>query len=88
MTISYFKSNKVLLLILGVASIVFSRVMFVLFNDPEGPNLLIVTVAAVIVFLLSLAVYFFSAPTTSLKKLLLAILVPLAITAVLYFWLN
>lgn len=88
MTISYLKSNKVPLLILGAASIVFSRVMFVLFNDPEGPNLLIVTAAAVIVFLLSLAVYFFSSPTTSLKKFLLAILVPLVITAGFYFWLN
>jgi len=70
MNISYFKSNKTLLLILGATSILCSRVMFLLFNDPEGPNLLVVTGMAVIVYFLSLAVYLFSAPTTSLKKLL------------------
>lgn len=88
MTVLYFKSNKVPLLILGAASIVFSRATFWLFNDPEGPNLLIVTVAAVIVFLLSLAVYFFSSPANSLKKILLALLVPMVITAGFYFWLS
>jgi D-alanyl-D-alanine carboxypeptidase len=88
MNTSYFKSNKIPLLILGATSSLFSRLMFLLFNDPEGPNLLIVTGMAVIVFLLSLAVYFFSAPTTSLKKLLLVILIPMVITAGFYFWFN
>jgi len=88
MNISYFKSNKIPLLLLGATSILFSRFMFLLFNDPEGPNLLIVTGMAVIIFLLYLAVYFFSAPTTSLKKLLLVILIPMVITAGFYFWFN
>jgi hypothetical protein len=35
-----------------------------------------------------LAVYLFSAPTTSLKKLLLVIFIPIAITTGFYLWLN
>jgi hypothetical protein len=31
--------------------------MFALFNDPEGPNLLVVTVAAAVIYLTSLAIY-------------------------------
>lgn len=88
MTNSYIKANKVPLIILGAASIVSSRVMFVFFNDPEGPNLLVISVAAIIVFLLSFAVYFFSAPTTNLRKALLAVLVPMVITASFYFLLK
>lgn len=88
MNISYFKSNKFPLLVLGATSILGSRAMFWFFNDPEGPNLLVVTVAALIVFFLSLAVYLFSAPVTSFKKFLLAIFIPMVITTGFYFWLN
>ncbi len=35
-------SKKTSLLILGTTSVVCSRVMFSFFNDPEGPNLLVV----------------------------------------------
>jgi hypothetical protein len=50
----------------------FSRTLFFLFHDPEGPNLLIVTVLAVMLFIASVLVWRFT-PATSAKKLFLAI---------------
>jgi hypothetical protein len=43
-------SNKTLLLILGIVSLVLSRVTFMFINDPEGPNLLVVLGLAAIIF--------------------------------------
>jgi hypothetical protein len=60
--------------------------MFALFNDPEGPNLLIVVVMAAILYALSWAVYSFVPLTSSLKKLLLAIFFQIIIVAGLFFW--
>lgn len=37
-------------ILLGVTSIVFSRLLFFLVDDSEGPNLLIVTALAVVLF--------------------------------------
>jgi hypothetical protein len=62
--------------------------MFLFFNDPEGPNLLVVMGMAVMVYLLSLAVYFFDPSTTGLKKFLLAISVQIVLVAGLYFFLE
>lgn len=53
----YFKSKKISLLILGVTAFVCARAMFYFIDDPEGPNLLIVTVLAIILYMLSLATY-------------------------------
>jgi hypothetical protein len=53
-----FKSKKVALLLLAIASMMLSRLFFVFVNDPEGPNLLIVTVLAAIIFFVSLGLYF------------------------------
>jgi VIT1/CCC1 family predicted Fe2+/Mn2+ transporter len=55
----YFKSKKVSFLILAATAIVCSRALFFFFNDPEGPNLLIVTVFALAIYLLSIAAYVF-----------------------------
>lgn len=73
----YTKSKKISLLILGLTAIVFSRAMFVFFNDPEGPNLLIVIVAAAIVYFLSLAAYLSNLSET--KKFLLAVFIQIII---------
>jgi hypothetical protein len=84
-------SKKVSLVILGVTAILCSRAMFFFFNDPEGPNLLVVTGMAVLVYLLSLPVYLFYPPTvsfTGLKRLLLVIFVQILIVTVLYFLLK
>jgi hypothetical protein len=48
---------KVILLILAVTAIACSRIMFALFDDPEGPNLLVVIGMAAVIFVLSAAVY-------------------------------
>lgn len=53
----YFKSKKVSLLILGVTALVCARAMFLFIDDPEGPNLLIVTALTVFVYVLSLGTY-------------------------------
>jgi hypothetical protein len=47
-----FRSTKGSLLLLGVTALACSRTLFFLFHDPEGPNLLIVTVLAVILYIL------------------------------------
>jgi len=84
------QSKKKSLLILGLTSLIFSRTMFALFNDSEGPNLLIVIVAAAILYLLTLGVYLFfpSNKLSGLKKLLSVILIQIVIVAGFYFWLS
>ncbi len=56
----YFKSHKLPLLLLGIASIVCSRICFLFINDPEGPNLLVVFGLAVIIFFVALGILRFS----------------------------
>ncbi len=53
----YSKSKKISLLILGIASLICSRATFFFIDDPEGPNLLIVSVLAAIIFFAALGVY-------------------------------
>ncbi len=48
--------NKI---ILAVVSLILSRLSFTLIDDPEGPNLLIVTVLGAIIYSLFLVIYFF-----------------------------
>jgi len=83
-------SKKTLLIILGITALTLSRVMFSLFNDPEGPNLLVVIGMASIIYVLSFAayVYYPSASQDSLKKLLLLILAQLLVVTGFYFFLK
>lgn len=83
-----FKSKKVYLLILGITSIICSRALLGAFNDPEGPNLLIVTVLAAIIYFLSLTIYFFKFFATWKHKLWWGILIQIAVIVVLYFCLS
>ena len=80
--------SKTSLLILGITSLVCSRAMFYFFNDPEGPNLLVVTVMALIVFFPSLAAYSFVPSVTGLKRLLVAIAVQVMIVTGAYLLLS
>jgi hypothetical protein len=84
----YFKSKKIALLILGIASLLCSRILFLFFNDPEGPNLLVVVGMAVILYAPSSAVYLLNSRAAAQKRLLLATLTQLLIAAGFYFWLN
>ncbi len=85
----YSISKKTSLLILGVTALVCSKIFFSLFNDPEGPNLLIVVVMALILYGVSVAVHA-RAPlfTTSLKKLLVAIFIQIVLVTVFYIFLK
>lgn len=83
-----FTSKKSSLFTLGITSIVFSRIMFVFFNDPEGPNLLIVLVAAAVVYFLSFIAFSSMSSASGLKRLLLTILTQAIIVACFYFFLR
>jgi hypothetical protein len=83
-----FQSKKSSLLVLGLTSLVFSRAMFALFNDPEGPNLLIVIGFAIILFLSSLAVYSWAASASGIKRLMLSALVQAMIAGGAYLFLK
>lgn len=80
-------SRKTSLCILGITSLLSSRLFFVFVNDPEGPNLLIVTVLAVVLFVPSLVVYARSNTVSSFRRLLLPIMVQVVLVACLYFFL-
>jgi len=54
-TLMHLKKSS--LLILAMTAAACSRMMFALFHDPEGPNLLVVMVMAAVIYLMSLAVY-------------------------------
>jgi len=84
MTTISFTSKKTSLLTLGITALMCSRTLFFLFNDPEGPNLLVVTGLAVILYFSSLLVWSFIPLTTGLKRLLSALCMQIIIVIGLY----
>lgn len=86
----YFKLKKSSLVILAVTATVCSRVMFALFDDPGGPNLLIVTVMALIVYCLSLVTnrHCPLVKEDGPKKIISLVLVQIIIVAVFYLFLK
>lgn len=85
------KSKNIQPVILGVMSVICSRTMFVFIDDPEGPNLLVVTVLAIVVYFLSLGVSLLipaSAVSVHLKKVVFSIAVPIVVVTGLYFCLQ
>jgi hypothetical protein len=80
----FINSRRTSLLLLGITALVCSRALFFLFNDPEGPNLLVVTVLALILYIASYVVWRFVPATTASKKLLLAISAQIIIATGLY----
>ena len=77
-----FTTRKMSLLLLGITALASSRTLF-FFHDPEGPNLLIVTVLAVMLYVASFIVWRFI-PATTAKKLLLGICTQVVIVTALY----
>ena len=69
----YFKSRNVSFLILAIAASVSSRLVFMYWADPEGPNLLVVTGLSVVVFALTLAAYYSLGRLAGLTRLLVAL---------------
>ncbi len=85
----HFISRKISLIILGVTALVCSRLLFFLFNDPEGPNLLIVIGMALAIYSLSFVAYKYSpSRIIGLKRLLLAIAIQVLSVTAVYYWLR
>lgn len=93
----YFKSKVISLSILGITSHICSRTLFFFFDDPEGPNLLVVTVMAAVIYFLSLPAYLFNPSTKNIpyyylflslagfNRLLFVVFVQIVITTIFYF---
>jgi len=89
LTEMYFKSKKISLIILGATAIVFTRALFFLFNDPEGPNLLIVAVFALAIYLFSIGIYLFGpSQIKSIKRLSAVIAIQILTVIALYFFMK
>ncbi len=86
----YFKSKEISLLILWVTAMVSSRTMLVSLDDPEGPNLLIVTVLASVIFVLVFPLYVSRriASPTGILRILVAVALQVLIVVTLYFFLQ
>lgn len=83
-----FSSSNISLLTLGITSLALSRGMLYLFSDPEGPNLLIVVVFALVLFGVSLGVNYFHSGTFAVKgktRVLIGIVVQIIAASILYF---
>ena len=77
------ESKKTSLLLLVITALACSRALFFFFHDPEGPNLLIVTVLALILYGASFIAWRFI-PATTGKKILFAICAQVLIVTGLY----
>jgi hypothetical protein len=84
----FFKSHTYSLLLLGVTSVLFSRTMLILFNDPEGPNLLVVMGIAAVMYVVSVMSYMRLSSTSHLKRLLVVLLIQFALAIGLYLLFN
>ena len=86
-----FKSKNILLGTLFISSLVLSRLMFFFFDDPEGPNLLIVTVFAIFLYFISYGFYkyiFDRSTRFKGKAFLFAILIQIVVSVGIYFCLD
>ena len=87
------QGKKSSLIISGVTALVCSRTLFLFFDDPEGPNLLVVVGMAGIIYFLAFAIYSFlplslTSIQTDTRKLALVIFIQIAIVVVFYFCLK
>lgn len=83
-----FNSKKASTIVSGIVSLVLSMAWFSFINDPEGPNLLVIAVLALILYFSSLAVGSFITHATGLKRLLFVIGIQIIIAIGLYFLMN
>lgn len=78
-------------LVLALIAVILSGGMLRMINDAEGPNLLIVGVFAAVIFGASLAVNYFHSSNlvvTGKARLIIAVVVQIITTAILYFFLR
>ena len=78
------------LLVLAITAFACSRAMFAFFDDPEGPNLLVVSVMAAVIYLISAAAYLsrVSPSLAGFKRSAAAIFIQIFITTGLYLGLR
>ena len=82
----YFKSKKISIIILAVTAIICSRMLFFFFNDPEGPNLLVVVGLALAVYFLSYLAYAFGpSKMNGIRRLSVVICIQILLVTGLYF---
>ncbi len=81
-------SKTTSLIINAITALITSRVMFAFIDDPEGPNLLIVTVLALILYFPSLSAHLILKESSYLKKSLLAFLIQIILASNIYFFLT
>ncbi len=75
--------RKYTFIVLGATSLLCSRLSFTFIDDSEGPNLLIVTVLAVLLFAISIFTFRYTAlKTPYLTKLILAIVIQVTLAIV------
>lgn len=69
------------LLILALTAVAFSRAVFTFFDDPEGPNLVVVSGLAALIYLPCLIFYLSNVvrTLTRLRRLLVAILIQMIV---------
>ena len=77
-------SKRTSILLLGITALSCSRTLFFAFQDPEGPNLFIVTVLALILYAASLLAWKLVSTTSAGKKLFFAICTQILIATGLY----
>ncbi len=80
--------KKLRLVILGITSVICSRALFALFDDPEGPNLLIVLGMAALLYSASLLAYVPGPSSAGSKRFAIAILVQVLLAIGLYLLLS
>lgn len=82
--LSHFSKKE--LLILAITAVALTRIAFQLFNDPEGPNLLIVVVGGAVVYVVSLILVKVLTPFTNavLNTFWLGLMAQILLLAVFY----
>ncbi|MBE9666245.1 hypothetical protein [Mucilaginibacter boryungensis] len=82
----YFKSKAISLTLLAATALVCTRMLFFLFNDPEGQNLLIVMVFALGIYAVSTAAYLLTPLSIKgIARLVAVVGIQVLAVVVLYF---
>jgi energy-coupling factor transporter transmembrane protein EcfT len=81
-----FIAKKTSHILLFITALICSGAMFHSFDDPEGPNLLIIVVFAIIIYCISLSTYLVG--VSKLKKLLLSVCIQTLLALGSFLFLN
>lgn len=81
-------TKKTALIILGITSLIGSKVFFLSVNDPEGPNLVVMLAAALFIYALSAAVYTYGPALKGAQRLAVAIVAQVLIVLGLCLFLK